>query len=699
MKTNRIALRAKIGTKITLLAVIPVLTALAAVFMTIFAQRGQLMRSVDITVRQQAFSESAKIAKNAYLLCASTEARNQKDLTHSLGVAHDLVVQAGGVRLSDETVNWQAVNQFTKQSGTQTLPKMLIGSRWPGQNALASEPAIVTDDVRRLTGSFCTVFQRMNDAGDMLRICTSVLKTDGTRAIGTFIPAKNAEGADNPVVQAVLAGKTFRGRAFVVTEWHAAAYEPIWDAAHAKVIGMLYVGVPLATINQELRDAILKMTVGKTGYVFVLGGKGDQRGRYIISNQGKRDGEVIWDAKDSSGQPFIQNVVAKASSVEPGEAAFETYPWKNEGETTARTKLTAVTYFPAWDWVIGAGAYEDDFAEVRTQLADAQNALMRWVIIVAGAGALFASVVGILFSRRISGPITRIIADLRSGSDQINSAANQVSMASQTLAEGSSEQAASLEESSASLEELSSMTKRNADSAQHAKQAASQARASAATGTERMRAMQTAMQEIKTSSADIAKILKTIDEISFQTNILALNAAVEAARAGEAGAGFAIVAEEVRALAQRSALAAKETATKIDESVAKSNQGAQISAEVAQSLDVIQQQVLQLDQLVGEIAFASGEQNQGISQVSLAVTQMDQVTQSNAASAEETAAASQDLNSQASVLSDAVQSLQALVGGNASNNAQPIDEVANDFQAARPNSAPAARKNTFTSRR
>jgi len=146
-------------------------------------------------------------------------------------------------------------------------------------------------------------------------------------------------------------------------------------------------------------------------------------------------------------------------------------------------------------------------------------------------------------------------------------------------------------------------------------------------------------------------------------------------------------------------LAAKETATKIDESVAKSNQGAQISAEVAQSLDVIQQQVLQLDQLVGEIAFASGEQNQGISQVSLAVTQMDQVTQSNAASAEETAAASQDLNSQASVLSDAVQSLQALVGGNASNNAQPIDEVANDFQAARPNSAPAARKNTFTSRR
>jgi len=404
--------------------------------------------------------------------------------------------------------------------------------------------------------------------------------------------------------------------------------------------------------------------VGKTGYVYVLGSQGEQRGRYLISAQGKRDGENIWEAKDASGQLFIQGIITKAVATHDGEIAHAIYPWKNEGEAKARTKLAAMTYHAAWDWVIVAGAYEDDFAEVRGQLESAQNDLMRWVLIVAAVGAFAATALGILFARRISSPILRIIADLRQGSDQITAAAAQVTSASQSLAEGSSEQAASLEESSSSLEELSAMTKRNADCAQYAKQAASQARTSADTGTEHMRAMQIAMQAITTSSADISKILKTIDEISFQTNILALNAAVEAARAGAAGAGFAVVADEVRALAQRSALAAKETAVKIEDSVTKSRQGAQISAEVAASFTTIQQQVLQLDQLVGEIATASGEQSQGLGQITIAISQMDQVTQSNAASAEETAAASQDLNAQAGVLSEAIHGLQEIAGTN-----------------------------------
>ena len=214
-----------------------------------------------------------------------------------------------------------------------------------------------------------------------------------------------------------------------------------------------------------------------------------------------------------------------------------------------------------------------------------------------------------------------------------------------------------------------------------------------------MRAMQTAMQAITTSSADISKILKTIDEISFQTNILALNAAVEAARAGEAGAGFAVVADEVRALAQRSAVAARETAAKIDDSVAKSQQGAQISTEVAKSFEIIQQQVLQLDQLVGEIATASSEQSQGIGQVTIAVAQMDRITQSNAASAEETSAASQDLNAQASVLSEAVYSLQELVGSKGGSDSASTTELIETARSAVPaHTAPVARNKTISTR-
>ncbi len=273
-------------------------------------------------------------------------------------------------------------------------------------------------------------------------------------------------------------------------------------------------------------------------------------------------------------------------------------------------------------------------------------------------GAVFAFFIVIGVSRAL----TRVAGALDDGANQVASAAGQVSSASQTLAEGASEQAASLEETSSSLEEMASMTKRNADNAQTAKATAVQTRQSADAGAEQMKTLLAAMDSIKAASEDITKILKNIDEIAFQTNILALNAAVEAARAGEAGAGFAVVAEEVRSLAQRCAAAAKETAVKIEDSVKKSQQGAQVSAEVAKSFGEIQTKVLQLDQLVGEMASASQEQSQGIDQVNIAVTQMDQVTQSNAASAEESASAAEELNAQAESLKEAVASLQQLVG-------------------------------------
>jgi hypothetical protein len=284
------------------------------------------------------------------------------------------------------------------------------------------------------------------------------------------------------------------------------------------------------------------------------------------------------------------------------------------------------------------------------------------MLVLLGAGLCLGTAVAFGLTRSINRPLEAAVALLQTFVEQTTSAATQISGSSQTLADGASQQAAALEETSASLEEMSSMTKRNAEAAQNAKQIAGQARTVVDTGAASMARMVTAMGGIKSSSAEIAKIIKTIDEIAFQTNLLALNAAVEAARAGEAGAGFAVVAEEVRALAQRSAAAAKETAGKIEVALQRSDEGGRISVEVSGVLTQMVEQVRRMDTLVGEIAGASGEQSQGIGQVNQAVSDMDKVTQANAASAEESAAAAEELSAQSHELAKLVADLRQLVG-------------------------------------
>jgi len=336
--------------------------------------------------------------------------------------------------------------------------------------------------------------------------------------------------------------------------------------------------------------------------------------------------------------------------------------------------------------VHGAFVLKTDFTRVDQVARAGMLHSLAWVLPIT---ALMGLAFYVLNRRMVVRPLARSIATIKSASGETSTAAGQISGASNNLANGATQQAAALQQAAASLEEMASMTKRSADHAASARQTAGIAREAADNGHRRMQQMQTAMQSIEAASQDITKILKTIDEIAFQTNILALNAAVEAARAGEAGAGFAVVAEEVRALAQRCATAAKETATKIADSVQRSQNGVLISNDVAGSFGEIEEHVRQLEALISEMATTAREQSTGISQLNTAVTAVDKVTQDNAAHAEETAAAAQELNAQTLTLDHAIAELRKVIGG---------EEPAAQPSAQRP-SAPAPRTITTTPHR
>jgi methyl-accepting chemotaxis protein len=321
--------------------------------------------------------------------------------------------------------------------------------------------------------------------------------------------------------------------------------------------------------------------------------------------------------------------------------------------------------------------------------SNAASAIL-FISIAIGLAIIVTLVIVWQVTSAVNKSLGEITANLDRGALQTAAAARQVSMASNQLSSGSSEQASSVEETSTALEEMSSMIRSTAENAQKAKSLATEARAEAQSGTHTMEEMMAAMTAIDTSSAEVAKIVKNIDEIAFQTNILALNAAVEAARAGEAGAGFAVVADEVRSLAQRSAAAAKETAEKIEAAIANSRSGSQCSVRVGESLKQIAEKVTATDALVADIATAATEQAQGIQQVNTAMGQMDKVTQGNASSAEESASAAEELDAQAETMKDLVAQLRTLVGGSSSEAASTVRSHPKPARSGFSSQAPAA---------
>jgi len=421
------------------------------------------------------------------------------------------------------------------------------------------------------------------------------------------------------------------------------------------------VGVPdresqVALIRKAIAD--VRFEDDKSGYFFLYEGTIVR----VLGPNPALEGKDLADRVDANGVNYIKELANRSAN--GGGFVEYVFPKPGAGDQPKLSFATPIKGSPFW---FGTGVYVDRLANLQGQGEASMRAALRPFIRTAsivGLSALIAlAFASVIAERRISMPLRRVMTSLGASAAETTTASAQVSNASNALAAGSSEQAASLEETSSSLEEMRSMTARSSENATTAKKSAGQARDAAESGAEQMQRMTVAMDQIQESSQEIAKIIKTIDEIAFQTNILALNAAMEAARAGEAGAGFAVVADEVRSLAQRSAEASRETANKIEGALGRSKQGSEISKSVGASLSKILQHSRDVDRMVGEIASSAEEQKQGITEIANAVSQMDVVVQRNAAGAEETASAAEELNAQAFELQEVVRDLGTMVDG------------------------------------
>jgi methyl-accepting chemotaxis protein len=370
-----------------------------------------------------------------------------------------------------------------------------------------------------------------------------------------------------------------------------------------------------------------------------------------------------------------------------------------QGKVAEAREMMKDTADPALDQAIAAFNACVDYNVVlaERQVDLARQTVANSFLLVGGmltAAAVLGGLIGGLLIHATRRSLGTISDSLEAGASRTALAATQLASAGRSLAEGCSEQGSAVTETSAALEQMTAMIRSTADNADKAKTFAGAAREAAQAGAGTMAEMSQAMLAIAASSSEVAKIVKDIDEIAFQTNILALNAAVEAARAGEAGAGFAVVADEVRSLAQRSAAAARETAGKIEAAIANSRRGSTSCGRVGEALDQIVRTVAAADGLVAEIATAAREQAQGIRQVGVAMGQMDQVTQGNSASAEQSATAAEQLQAQAHELQTAVSLLRGLAGRGNGRTAPrgPAEVVASQTLPGRRRAAPVPRK-------
>lgn len=602
-----------------------------------------LARDAGADVDRLTSDSMVQTTQQAVTLITTQVATVTDRMASDLRVAQQTLDQAGPVSFGAPEA-WTVTDQTSGATEDVTLPQLLVGGTWLGRTTDPATPVPVVDDISTLLGASVTVFQRVNEEGDMLRVATSVTNADGDRVIGTAIGATAADGAPNAVVSALLAGDAYYGTAQVVGRPFVTAYAPL--LVGDEVVGALFVGVPQTDVDEPLRAALAEVAVGTEGYLTVA----DADGAWVVPPPGAEAGDSAAQV-DTDGDAYAPRLVEAAAGLGVGETAVQRVDLGDAGAASVQ-----LARYAPWGWTVAAWGFDAELRAVSTELAAGSRTLMVTLLVVGLVVALLAVALVVWISGRVVGRVGRLTGALRrvadrdlsvevrgEGADEIGVMGTALGEAIDAMraaltrmqqgAEAVRSTAGRLDGSSGTLEEAAGRTVSRAEGAAgSASVVSTEVQTVTAAMTEMRASIESVAQDVTSASGEaaqavgitaeaataadrlaastsqIAAVLDTVTTIASQTHLLALNASIEAARAGAAGAGFAVVAGEVKDLAQQTSTAIG-TIAPVLEAVTRD------AADVQASVGRISQAVTTVDELQGAVSAVVEQQSATTSEI------------------------------------------------------------------------------------